>query len=157
MSQILPNEFEKENSQIAIEQSVNHDEIMIKAKAAKLIEAEKLLKYHKDTVKDIEKEVFTERLESLEKAKKEIMDQMKQEKKVIKHELLQDNDQYAESTRMQIETKGEVNNLKSELKESLKNYDSGEQLTIFDVVVDGEKYLLQSQKSVDIFINGKQK
>ena len=138
-----------------MEQEINQEEAQIKNLACELIQKNADLKMHKAAIKKMEKEAATGELKELEKARKELATQIKNEKEKIKGYLFEDTD-YKEAANGEIESKVKAKELQGKLKESLRDYKPGEQLSIFDLDIDGDFYKFQSQKTVDMYVNGKE-
>lgn len=96
----------------------------------------------------------SEKLTQLKRAKKELIDQINDEKKMIEDEFLEDAD-YEKAINDKLTLGNKLKELKSELKEAAAKKYEAKQLATEDHLVEGEQYKLQLEFAPTIYLNGK--
>ncbi len=112
----------------------------------KLMDAKTVLRGYK---------VRSERLTQLKRAKKDLGEQMEEEKKNIEDEFLEDTD-YETAHNDEIEYKNKIKDKSTDLRELMAQVNKGQDLSTYDYNIKGEPTKVQVQRVVKVFINGKE-
>ncbi len=112
----------------------------------KLANAKAILKHYKIT---------SPRLEDLKKAKKEIYEQVKEEADRIESEHYEDKD-YEQARNEELTRKNEIKEKTAELRELMNQVNTDQQLSTYDYNIKGEKVKMQVQRTVKVYLNGKE-
>ncbi|MCK5610563.1 hypothetical protein KAR91_52305 [Candidatus Pacearchaeota archaeon] len=112
----------------------------------KMANAKEILKNYK---------VRSERLTQLKRAKKDLNEQVEEEKRNIEDEFLEDKD-YEAASNDELTLKNQLREKNSEIRESLAQFNRDQDLSTYDYNVKGEPIKLQVQRVVKVFINGKE-
>ena len=99
--------------------------------------------------------VKSERLTQLKRAKKDLGEQMEEEKKNIEDEFLEDTD-YEQAHNDELEHKNKIKDKSTELREVMTKVNKGQDLSTYEYNIKGEPMKLQVQRVVKVFINGKE-
>ncbi len=99
--------------------------------------------------------VKSERLTQLKRAKKDLNEQVEEEKKNIEDEFLEDTD-YETAHNDEIEYKNKIKDKSTELREVMTKVNKGQDLSTYDYNIKGEPMKVQVQRVVKVFINGKE-
>lgn len=133
MTDLKPNQIEK----LLVELS----ELKDKYKGAK-----EILKSYKIT---------SERLTQLKRARKDLGEQLEEEKKQIEDGFLDDSD-YEQASNDELTVKNQIKELAAELKQAMSQVNTSQQLTVYDYNIKGEPVKLQVERVVKVYINGKE-
>lgn len=133
MTDIKPNQIEK----LLIE--------LISTKE-KLANAKEILKSFK---------VKSDRLTELQKAKKELLEQINDEKDRIEDEFYSDKD-YETSKNDELTYKNQIREKNAELRELISKVNTDQQLSTYDYNIKGEPLKVQVERVVKVYINGKE-
>lgn len=99
--------------------------------------------------------VTSERLTQLKRAKKDIGDQIAEEKKNVEDEFLEDKD-YETAANDELTLKNKIKEKNGELRQTMAQVDKGQDLSTYEYNIKGETLKMQVQRVVKIFINGKE-
>lgn len=130
---VKPNEIEKKLVEL------------ISAKE-KFEDAKAILKHYK---------IKSDRLTQLKRAKKDLMDQINDEKKNIEDEFLEDAD-YEQAKNDELTLKNEIKEKSSELRELMAKVDKDQDLSTYDYNIKQAPVKLQVERVVKVYINGKE-
>lgn len=130
---VKPNEIEKK----LVELSELQD---------RLENAKAILKHYK---------IKSERLTQLKQAKKELNQQIDDEKKLIEDEFLEDSD-YENARNTELTTKNEIKEKNAELRQVMERANPNDQLATYDYNIKNVPVKLQLERRVTIYINGKE-
>jgi hypothetical protein len=112
----------------------------------KFLNAKEVLKGYK---------IRSERLTQLKRAKKELMEQINEEKKNIEDEFLDDKD-YEEATNDELTLKNQIKEKNAELKEVMAKLNKNQDLSTYDYNIKGEPMKVQVERVVRVYINGQE-
>ena len=99
--------------------------------------------------------VKSDRLTQLKQAKKNLNEQIEDERKNIEDEFLEDTD-YETAYNDEIEYKNKIKDKNTELRELMTRVNKGQDLSNYDYNIKGEPIKLQVQRVVKVFINGRE-
>lgn len=99
--------------------------------------------------------VTSERLTQLKRAKKDIGDQIAEEKRSVEDEFLEDKD-YETAANDELTLKNKIKEKNGELRQTMAQVDKGQDLSTYEYNIKGETLKMQVQRVVKIFINGKE-
>jgi hypothetical protein len=133
MTDIKPNQIEK-----LLLQQVELKE--------KLLNAKEILRSYK---------IQSERLSQLKRAKKDIAEQVEEEKKNIEDKYLEDKD-YETAANDELTLRNQIKEKNAELREAMAQVNKGQDLSTYDYNIKGEKLKVQVQRVVKVYINGKE-
>ena len=133
MAQLKPNQIEK----LLVE---------LVAIKEKLADAKEMLKNFK---------VKSDKLTELKKAKKELAEQIADEKDHIEDEFYADKD-YEQSKNDELTYKNQIREKNAELRELMAQVNVDQQLSTYDYNVKGEPMKVQVERVVKVYINGKE-
>ena len=133
MTDVKPNQIEK----LLLEQ------IELKEK---LLNAKEILKSYK---------IHSEKLTQLKKVKKDLNEQIDDEKKSIEDGYLEDKD-YETAANDELTLKNQIKEKNAELRQTMASVNKGQDLSTYDYNIKGEKLKLQVQRVVKVYINGKE-
>ena len=97
----------------------------------------------------------SDRLTQLKRAKKDLGEQIVDEKKNLEDEFLEDTD-YEQAHNDEIEYKNKIKDKNTELRELMTQVNKGQDLSTYEYNIKGEPIKLQVQRVVKVFINGKE-
>ena len=112
----------------------------------KLADARVVLKSYK---------IQSERLSQLKKAKKELGEQLEEEKRRIEDELLADKD-FEQAKNDELNLKNDIKEKNAEFRGLMAKVNPGQDLSTYDYNIKGEPTKVQIQRVVKVFINGKE-
>lgn len=115
-------------------------------KKDKLDDAKAVLKHYK---------IRSERLTDLMKAKKELSEQIKDEKDRIENEHYEDKD-YEQAKNDELTLKNEIKEKSAELRQVMAQVDTDQSVSTYDYNIKGEKVKMQVERNVKVYINGKE-
>jgi DNA repair exonuclease SbcCD ATPase subunit len=130
---LKPNEIEKMLTEIA--------ELKDKLEDAKVI-----LKQYK---------IKSPALDDLKKAKKELNEQIADEKDRIENEYYEDKD-YETARNDELTYKNQLREKNAHLRQLMSQVDTDKQLSTYDYNIKGEKVKMQVERVVKVYINGKE-
>lgn len=99
--------------------------------------------------------VRSERLTQLKKAKKELGEQMDEEKDRIESEFYEDKD-YEQSKNDELTYKNQIKEKNSELRQAMAQVNVDQQLYTYEYNIKGEPLKMQVERVVKVYINGKE-
>ncbi|MBN2096409.1 hypothetical protein JW752_03325 [Candidatus Peregrinibacteria bacterium] len=99
--------------------------------------------------------VTSDRLTQLKRAKKDLGDQMEEEKKNIEDEFLEDTD-YENAHNDELDYKNKIKDKNAELRKLMAEVNKNQDLSTYDYNIKGEPMKVQVQRVVKVFINGKE-
>ncbi len=99
--------------------------------------------------------VKSDRLTQLKQAKKNLNEQIEDERKNIEDEFLEDTD-YETAHNDEIEYKNKIKDKSTELRELMAQVNKEQDLSTYDYNIKGEPMKVQVQRVVKVFINGKE-
>ena len=94
-------------------------------------------------------------LDDLKKAKKELQDQINDEKDRIESEYYEDKD-YEVARNDELTYKNQIKEKSAELRQLMAQVNTDQQVSSYDYNIDGEKLKMQVERSVKLYINGKE-
>ena len=112
----------------------------------KLATAREILKSYK---------IKSDRLTQLKRAKKDMNEQIEEEKKQIEDGYLEDSD-YKQASNDELTLKNEIKEKNGELRDVMKLVNPGQQLFTYDYNIKGEPVKMQVERVVKIYINGRE-
>ncbi len=112
----------------------------------KLGDAKAVLKHYK---------IKSERLNDLMKAKKELAEQVAEEKDRIESEYYSDPD-FEKAKNDELTYKNESKEMTAELKQLMAQVNSDQLVSTYDYNIKGEKLKMQVERTVKVYINGKE-
>jgi hypothetical protein len=112
----------------------------------KLAGAKEILKSYK---------INSDRLKQLKVAKKEMGEQIEEEKRRIEDEYLADKD-FEQAKNDELNFKNDIKEANAELRELMAKVNPGQDLSTYDYNIKGEPTKVQVQRVVKVFINGKE-
>ena len=99
--------------------------------------------------------VKSDRLTQLKQAKKNLNEQIEDERKNIEDEFLEDTD-YETAHNDEIEYKNKIKDKNTKLRELMAQVNKGQDLSTYDYNIKGEPMKVQVQRVVKVLINGKE-
>ena len=99
--------------------------------------------------------ITSDRLKELKRAKKEISEQLEEEKKHIEEEFLADKD-YEQAKQDEQKLKNEIAEKNGVMREILTHENVNQQLATYDYNIKGEELKMQVERVVKIYINGRE-
>ena len=115
-------------------------------KKEKLEDAKAILKHYK---------IKSERLTELQKAKKEMNEQINEEKDRIENDFYDDKD-FETARNDELTLKNEIKEKNSELRQAMATVNTDQQVATYDYNIQGEKLKMQVERVVKVYINGKE-
>ena len=112
----------------------------------KLANAKAVLKHYK---------IQSDQLSQLKQAKKELQEQINDEKDRIENEYYADAD-YEKAKNDELTHKNEIKELNGELKVMMAQVDTDQQLSTYSYNIKGEKIKLQVERVAKVYLNGKE-
>jgi len=112
----------------------------------KLTNAKEILKSYK---------IKSDKLTQLQKVKKELLEQISDEKDKIEDEFYADKD-YETSKNDELTHKNQIREKNSELRELMAKVNVDQQLSTYDYNIKGEPLKVQVERVVKVYINGKE-
>lgn len=97
----------------------------------------------------------SDRLTQLKRAKKDLNEQVEEEKKNIEDEFLDDAD-YETAKNDELTLKNEIKEKSSDLRQVMAQINPKENLSTYDYNVKGEPLKVQVERVVKVYINGKE-
>jgi len=99
--------------------------------------------------------VRSERLTELKKAKKELGEQMEEEKNRIEGEFYEDKD-YEQSKNDQLTYSNQIKEKNAELRHAMAQVNVDQQLSTYEYNIKGEPLKMQVERVVKVYINGRE-
>lgn len=99
--------------------------------------------------------VTSERLTQLKRAKKEMAEQIEEEKKNIEDEFLEDKD-YEQANNDELTYKNDIKEKNAELRAVMAKLNTSQTLSTYDYNIKGEPVKMQVERVVKVYINGKE-
>lgn len=99
--------------------------------------------------------IRSERLTQLKRAKKDLNEQLEEEKKNIEDEFLEDKD-YEQASNDELTLKNQIKEKNAELRQTMAQVNVGQQLSTYDYNIKGEPLKMQVERVVKVYINGKE-
>ena len=112
----------------------------------KLANAKEILKSFK---------INSDRLAELQKAKKELAEDIAEEKDRIEDEFYSDKD-YEQSKNDELTYKNQIREKSAELRQLMAKVNTDQQLSTYDYNIKGEPLKVQVERVVKVYINGKE-
>ena len=112
----------------------------------KFLDAKAILKGYK---------VKSDRLTQLKRAKKELHEQVEEEKKNIEDEFLEDSD-YEQANNDQLTVKNQIKEKNAELRQTMAQVNKSQDLSTYDYNIKGEPVKMQVERVVKVYINGRE-
>lgn len=112
----------------------------------KLEDAKAILKHYK---------IKSEKLTDLMKVKKELAEQISEEKDRIENEYYEDKD-YETSKNDELTYKNQIKEKTAELKQLMAEVDTSQKISTYDYNIRGEKLKMQVERTVKVYFNGKE-
>ncbi len=112
----------------------------------KMEDAKAILKHYK---------IKSERLDDLKKAKKELNEQISEEKDRIEAEYYEDAD-FEKANNDALTFKNQIKEKSAELKKVMSEVDTDEIVSTYKYNIHGEELKMQVERSVKVYINGKE-
>jgi len=112
----------------------------------KLANAKEILKSYK---------IKSDKLTQLQKVKKELYEQISDEKNRVEDEFYADKD-YETSKNDELTYKNQIREKSSELRELMAKVNVDQQLSTYDYNIKGEPLKMQVERVVKVYINGKE-
>ncbi len=97
--------------------------------------------------------VRSERLTQLKRAKKDINEQIEEEKKTIEDGFLEDSD-YEQAANDELTLKNQIKEKSAELRQAMAKVNKGQDLSSYDYNIKGEPMKVQVERVVKVYING---
>lgn len=97
----------------------------------------------------------SERLTQLKRAKKELGEQIEDEKKNIEDGFLEDND-YETAKNDELTLKNQIKEKNAELRQTMAQVNKNQDLSTYDYNIKGENMKVQVQRVVKVYINGRE-
>lgn len=119
----------------------------------KLVELKEKLAGARETLRSYK--VKSDRLTQLKRAKKELNEQIEEEKKTIEDEFLGDKD-YEQASNDELTVKNQIKEKNAELRETMAQVNVDQQLSTYDYNIKGEQMKMQVERVVKVYINGKE-
>jgi len=118
-----------------------------------LVEMKDKLANAKEMLKSFK--IKSDRLTDLQKAKKQLLEQIGEEKDRIEDEHYADKD-YEQSRNDELTYKNQIREKSAELRQLMGRVDTDKQLSTYDYNIKGEKLKMQVERVVKVYINGKE-
>lgn len=99
--------------------------------------------------------VRSERLTELKKAKKELWEQIGEEKERIESEFYEDKD-YEQSKNDELTYKNQIKEKSGELRQVMAQVNVDQQLSTYEYNIKGEPLKMQVERVVKVYINGRE-
>lgn len=99
--------------------------------------------------------IRSERLTELKKAKKELTEQMEEEKERIENEFYEDKD-YEQSKNDELTYKNQIKEKSAELRQAMAQVNTDQQLSTYEYNIKGEPLKMQVERVVKVYINGRE-
>ena len=99
--------------------------------------------------------IKADRLTQLKRAKKDMNEQIEEEKKQIEDGYLEDSD-YEQASNDELTLKNQIKEKNGELRDVMKLVNPGQQLFTYDYNIKGEPVKMQVERVVKIYINGRE-
>lgn len=112
----------------------------------KLEDTKAILKHYK---------LKSDRLTDLMKAKKELAEQVAEEKDRLENEFYQDTD-YEKARNDELTYKNQIKEKNAELRQVMAEVDTGQKLSTYDYNIRGAKLKMQVERTVKVYLNGKE-
>lgn len=112
----------------------------------KLTDTKAILKHYK---------MESDRLTQLKQAKKELQDQINEEKDRIEDEFYSD-ETYETASNDEKTYKNQIKELTSELKQVMAQVDTDQQMSTYSYNIKGEKIKMQVERVAKVYLNGKE-
>lgn len=112
----------------------------------KLADAKAILKHYK---------MQSVRLSELKKAKKELGEQIDEEKDRIESEFYEDKD-YEQSKNDELTYKNQIKEKNTELRHAMAQVNVDQQLSTYEYNIQGEPIKMQVERVVKVYLNGKE-
>ena len=125
----------------------------IEKSLTKLIELKDKLFGVKEILKTFK--INSDRLKQLKVARKEMSEQIEEEKRRIEDEFLADKD-FEQAKNDELNLKNDIKEKNSEFRELMAKVNPGQDLSTYDYNIKGEATKVQVQRVVKVFINGKE-
>lgn len=107
----------------------------------------------KETLKSYK--IKSDRLTEFQKVKKELLEQISEEKDRIEDEFYADKD-YETAKNDELTYRNQVREKSSELRELMAKVNPSQQLSTYDYNIKGEQLKVQVERVVKVYINGKE-
>jgi len=118
-----------------------------------LLEMKEKLEDAKAILKDFK--VRSEKLTQLKRAKKEIGEQIDEEKDRIESEFYEDKD-YEQSKNDELTIKNQIREKNAELRKAMAEVNVDQQLSTYEYNIKGEPLKMQVERVVKVYINGRE-
>jgi hypothetical protein len=99
--------------------------------------------------------INSDRLKQLKVARKEMSEQIEEEKRKIEDEFLADKD-FEQAKNDELNFKNDIKEKTAEFRELMAKVNPGQDLSTYDYNIKGEPTKVQVQRVVKVFINGKE-
>lgn len=99
--------------------------------------------------------VKSERLTQLKRAKKDLNQQIEEEKKNIEDEFLEDKD-YETAANDELTIRNQIKEKNAELRKTMAQVNKNQDLSTYDYNIKGEPMKVQVERVVRVYINGKE-
>lgn len=127
--------------------------LQIEKQLTKVLELKDKLAGVKEILKSYK--INSDRLKQLKVARKEMSEQIEEEKRRIEDEHLADKD-FEQAKNDELNLKNDIKEANSELREIMAKVNPGQDLSTYDYNIKGEPTKVQVQRVVKVFINGKE-
>jgi len=125
----------------------------IEKQLTKLMELKAKLEGVKEVLRKYK--IQSDRLKQLKQAKKEMNDQIEEEKRKIEDEHLADKD-FEQAKNDELNLKNDIKEKNVEFRQMMSKVNPGQDLSTYDYNIKGEPLKVQVQRVVKVFINGKE-
>ena len=119
---------------------------IILQKKSKLEDAKAILKHYK---------LKSDKLTDLMKVKKELAEQIAEEKDRLENEFYEDKD-YETAKNDELTYKNQIREKTAELKQVMAEVDVNQKVSTYDYNIKGEKLKMQVERTVKVYLNGKE-
>jgi len=99
--------------------------------------------------------ITSEKLTQLKRAKKELNEQLEEEKKNIEDGFLDDKD-YETAANDEITLKNQIKEKNAELRQTMTQVNRNQDISTYDYNIKGEQVKMQVQRVVKVYINGRE-
>jgi len=99
--------------------------------------------------------ITSEKLTQLKRVKKELNEQIEEEKKNIEDGFLDDKD-YETAANDELTLKNQIKEKNAELRQTMTQVNRNQDLSTYDYNIKGEQVKMQVQRIVKVYINGKE-
>ena len=113
---------------------------------SKLEDTKAVLKHYK---------IKSDKLNELTKVKKELAEQIAEEKDRIEGEYYEDKD-YETAKNDELTYKNQIKEMTAELKQLMAEVDVNQKISTYDYNIRGEKLKMQVERTVKVYLNGKE-